>query len=336
MRMRAAFNQFAVPGLRSAGGGCQMLRARDGWVALNLSRPDDRALLPALTCSDGADCASDAALAERIASCDAAILVAQGRLLGMAIAALDETPASEPLHLVLQGRERRRALSGHPLVVDLSSLWAGPLAARLLGMGGARVIKVESVTRPDGLREGDRALFSFLNQGKEPLALDLRDPHGRDALVDLISRADVVIEASRPRALRQLGIDADALVEHVPGLVWLTITGHGVRGEAANWIGFGDDAAVAGGLSAALRTATGKIGFVGDAIADPLTGIFAAHEARARLATGLGGRIVLSMSAIAAQALDETEGADPAGLTRDLEGWAAAEGLPIAPASFMQ
>ena len=146
-----------------------------------------------------------------------------------------------------------------------------------------------------------------------------------------------MIEAARPRALRQLGIDADALVRATPGLVWMSITGHGVgRGvaaddvaEAAQWIGFGDDTAVAGGLSAAMREASDTIGFVGDAIGDPLSGIFAARAMAERLASGVGGRMILSMSGVVAEALASERNRDGAALNHSLRQWAAASGLPF-------
>jgi crotonobetainyl-CoA:carnitine CoA-transferase CaiB-like acyl-CoA transferase len=160
----------------------------------------------------------------------------------------------------------------------------------------------------------------------------LRDPAGRDALKALLASANIVIEASRPRALLQLGIDADMLVQQTPGLVWLTITAHGILGGAANWIGFGDDCGVAGGLSAALRDATGEVGFVGDAIADPLTGIAAARAAVEQRHRGTGGRLIFAMSAIAAEALADEQRRDPDALRESLAGWAAARGNPFPPA----
>jgi crotonobetainyl-CoA:carnitine CoA-transferase CaiB-like acyl-CoA transferase len=215
-----------------------------------------------------------------------------------------------------------------PRVLDLSALWAGPLASHLLWLAGAEVIKVESRTRPDAMRKGDGQLFALLNQGKASVVLDFATIEGRNALHSLIAQADIVIEAARPRALAQLGIDADAIVRTTPGLVWLTITGHGAMGEAANWIGFGDDCGVAGGLSAALRAATGRPGFVGDAIGDPLTGIRAAGTAWANWASGKGGRFGLSMRGVVGEALAETR-SDGAALDRALVGWAAAAGSPF-------
>jgi crotonobetainyl-CoA:carnitine CoA-transferase CaiB-like acyl-CoA transferase len=214
-------------------------------------------------------------------------------------------------------------------VIDLSALWAGPLATSILQRAGAEVVKAESRTRPDSMRTGDPALFARLNGGKASVALDLRDPADRDRLIALIRRAQIVVEAARPRALGQLGIDADALVREVPGLVWISITGHGIAGEAGDWIGFGDDCAIAGGLSAALHRATGAIGFVGDACADPLTGIHAARAALARYRSGTGAHLVLSMSGVVAEALASETRRDPQALTRTLHQWAGAVGGPF-------
>ncbi|MET0363863.1 MAG: CoA transferase [Sphingobium sp.] len=325
---RALANGFAVPGAVSAGGGCRLLRAKDGWVALNLSRQDDRDLAPALFL-DGDVGSSSTAIAAAMLQWDAKDIVARGRELGLAIAGLDETAHSPPIDLTGIGTARK-ARPRRPLVIDLSALWAGPLAGHLLWLAGAEVVKVESSRRPDAMRDGDPGLFALINQGKANVALDLKDAADRDALIALIGRADMVIEAARPRALLQLGIDADALVRSVPGLVWVTITGHGVADDAADWVGFGDDCGVAGGLSAALRDATGTIGFVGDAIADPLTGITAANAAWERWSLGTGGRIALSMSGVVRTALLEERTRNPAAFGSLLRQWAAAMGQPIA------
>jgi crotonobetainyl-CoA:carnitine CoA-transferase CaiB-like acyl-CoA transferase len=169
----------------------------------------------------------------------------------------------------------------------------------------------------------------LLNQGKASVVLDLRDPNDRQALRSLIVTSDIVIEAARPRALAQLGIDVADIVQNTQGLIWVTITGHGDVGEAANWVGFGDDCAVSGGLSAALRAATGRTGFVGDAIADPLTGMSAALVAWEAWAKGRGGRFVLAMSEIVARCLRTARERDPAALNATLTAWSDAVGKPF-------
>jgi hypothetical protein len=325
---RAVANGFAVPGRRSAGGGCRLYDTLDTPIALTLARADDRPLLPALFGDASIDGSDDAAIADHMARARACDLVARGRMLGLAIAALDEAPGNPALTITAKG-DAAPIGDRTPLVIDLTALWAGPLAGHLLGLTGAQVIKVESRNRPDRMREGDPALFARLNQGKANVALDLRDPTDRDALIALIRRADIVLEAARPRALRQLGIDADQLVRETAGLVWVTITGHGVAGDAAEWIGFGDDCSVAGGLSAALRDATGAIGFGGDACADPLTGMVAARAALEQCARGFGARMILSMSGVVAQALAEERAQDEAALITTLTHWAAAQGQPF-------
>lgn len=324
---RAAHNKFVVPGRTSAGGGCRMFEARDGSIALNLSRADDRDMLPALVLADRFEQLDDAAVIAGIALQPVAELLERGRTLGLAIAAIDEVPASSASKVTATGEPRPG--KNRLLVIDLSALWAGPLAAHLIGLTGAEVIKVESRNRPDSMREGDPHLFALLNHGKANVALDLRDAEDREALLALIRRADVVIESARPRALLQLGIDADALVREVLGLVWITITGHGVEGEAASWIGFGDDTAVAGGLSAALYNAAGTLGFVGDALGDPLTGIYAANLAVRAGATHRGVRHIVSMSGVVAEAIAWERSANPVAFTRELNAWAANIGAPF-------
>ena len=318
---RAGLNGFRVPGRVSAGGGCRLWDTATVPVALNLARAEDRSLLPALFQDADVEGAEDERLALAFAKADASTLVAHGRVLGMAIALLDEVEPGSAARTTATGIARP-AGSNRLLVVDLSALWAGPLAAHLLQRAGAEVVKVESPDRADTMRHGDAALFARLNGGKRSVVLDLARPEQHEALCRLIARADVVIEAARPRAMENFGIFADEVVGQVPGLVWLTITGHGSLGEAAGWVGFGDDCGVAGGLSAALLRASGSIGFVGDAIADPLAGIHAAHCALEQRASGVGARIVLSMSGVVATAIAAERAWDPVAFDGVLQGWA--------------
>ena len=177
------------------------------------------------------------------------------------------------------------------------------------------------------MREGDPGLFASLNQGKASVVADLHSPSGIAALTALIARADIVIEAARPRALAQLGIDAAAVIATTPGLTWITITAHGATGPEAEYIGFGDDCAVAGGLAAAIARATGQPGFGGDAVADPLTGILAARAAWAGWQSGRAQRLAVTMSSTIARALREDAGCTPA----LLGAWAKAQGQPFPP-----
>ena len=148
------------------------------------------------------------------------------------------------------------------LVVDFSALWAGPLCAHLLGLAGARVVKVETPDRPDGARRGNPDFYRLLHGGHESVVLDPTTTGGRRALALLVGAADIVIEASRPRALTRFGLDAGAAV--ASGTTWVSIT---AAGRSANRVGFGDDLAAAAGLVAYGSDDVPL--FVGDALAEP-------------------------------------------------------------------
>ena len=329
---RGSNGNYTINGTTSAGlGGSRLLATRDGgWFALSLIRDADRELMPALfgdAAIDGHDWQAIAAAAKLH---DCHDLLARGRDLGLPVASADEQPACPAIEVLTTGPHRERPAGHRPLVVDLSAIWAGPLAGHLLWLAGCEVVKVESLTRPDLIRRDDPATFDLINQGKASMVIDFASAEQKAALVSLIRRADMVIESSRVRALKQLGIDADMLVREVPGLVWLSVTGHGASGEAAGWTGIGNDCAVAGGLARALEQASGQIGFVGDALADPLTGITAALEGWRAYRSGKAARIGFSMSAIAARALAEERAFDAAALEAELCAWGAAEGQQFA------
>ncbi len=309
---RAALAGFTRQGQVSAGGTSRLLRCADGWSGVTLSRADDVAAVPALLGLLGLDVPEPAALADAWAALAAAALatsaptLADGaQLLGIPAAALPPLPAIAagaawpPWEVSRIAGVSSARLDG-ALVVDLSSMWAGPLCARLLGLGGARVVKVETPDRPDGARAGNRAFFDWLHAGHQSVVLDLRSASGRDSLGTLLAAADVVIEASRPRALEQLGL-APSQVRHRDGQVWLSITGYG-RATPGR-VAFGDDAAVGGGLVALVPGPDGagdEPVFCADAVADPLTGVCGALAVARSLADGGGQLIDLPMRAVAA------------------------------------
>ncbi len=305
---RAALAGLGRRGATSPGGAWRLLPTADGWLALNLARPDDTCLLPALfECAwergTEAGDVSESMLgfdlaAQHLGRATTAHWVARGRLLGLPIAPCLPEPTSPPADDDWPGPLNRTApMRGErpPLVVDLSSLWAGPLCGGLLARSGARVIKVESSHRPDGARRGPARFFDLLNGEKEMVALDLRATEGVEALRRLLLAADIVVESARPRALEGFGIHAEEMVGRRPGLCWISITGYGRTGGRREWVAFGDDAGVAAGLSGGLRDAAGTPLFCGDAIADPITGTHAAVVALAAYRSGRGGLLDVSL-----------------------------------------
>jgi alpha-methylacyl-CoA racemase len=122
------------------------------------------------------------------------------------------------------------------VVVDLSRHLPGPLAGRLLADLGARVIKVEEPSQGDPvrsappLREGVGSLAAILLSGLESIALDLKQPGGREVLGRLLPRADVLLESFRPGTLARLGFPPGELRERHPRLVVCSLSGWGQTG----------------------------------------------------------------------------------------------------------
>jgi crotonobetainyl-CoA:carnitine CoA-transferase CaiB-like acyl-CoA transferase len=297
---RAALAGHARRGAVSPGGACRIVHTAATPLAINLARPSDWESVPAWLEDDTWRAADEAsmwdALVRSVARRKPAELLERGRMLGLAVAdAATGVAAGRAWYEVFAGAPfvagPTAARESGPLVIDLSALWAGPLCAQLLAQLGARVIKVESPSRPDGARRGEPRFFDLLNGARESVALDLASPAGRRQLRELVARADIVIEASRARALRQLGVIAEEVVSGASSPTWIALSGHGRREPQADWIAYGDDAGIAGGLSSLLHEVTGEWLVCGDAIADPLTGLHAALVAWASWLGG-GGRLV--------------------------------------------
>jgi hypothetical protein len=297
---RAAFMSLTRQGDINLGGSCRFLQAADAEFVINMTRDSDWEMLPALfegQIDNAAAYAHDWLALKKTAKFFAVSdLLERARLLGLALVPAEglSLPHKSWVESTLLGR-RADTSSRLPLVLDLSSLWAGPLCSHLLHKIGARVIKVESLSRPDGARSGNKKFYDLLNAGKQSVALDFKTEEGIAQLKLLIKSADIVIEGSRPRALHQMGIYAEQIVAERPGLTWLSITGYGRASPYGDWVAFGDDAAVAAGLSAAIKQDSGDWLFCGDAIADPLTGLHAALAAWASWKRGGGHMLDVSL-----------------------------------------
>jgi hypothetical protein len=292
---RAALRGLSRQGPVSCGGSTHLVQAADGFVAVSLARPDDVAALEAWLGSTVPSEDPWPAVHEMAAAATASVLDERAALLGLPVAALGSVaPRAGAFGLPVAAiRFDGRDAAARPIegatVVDLSALWAGPLCGQLLAEAGADVIKVESVARGDGARHGPAAFFDLLNSAKRSVALNLGTPDGRDALRRVIAAADVVIESARPRALEQMGIAAGAVLRQPRGpRVWVSITSHGRAEGAGLRVGFGDVAAVAGGLVAADDNGPC---FVADAVTDPVAGLVAA--AAVLEALHAGGRWLL-------------------------------------------
>ncbi|WP_328503555.1 CoA transferase [Streptomyces sp. NBC_00457] len=141
-------------------------------------------------------------------------------------------------------------------VLDLATLFAGPLAATLLGDFGAEVIKVEHPTKPDPARghgpakDGVGLWWKLLGRNKRTITLDLSKPGGRTTLLRLAATADVVIENFRPGTLEKWDLGWPELSAANPRLVLTRVTGFGQFGPYAHRPGFGTLAEAMSGFAA--------------------------------------------------------------------------------------
>lgn len=313
--VRVVGERAALAGLRrrgeiSCGGASRLLAAGEGHLVLTLAREEDLELVPALVEGDlpaGGD--AWAAVTAWARTRPAAEASARACLLGLPSGVVGAGPVT-PGPAVLSRQGARRTPRERPRVLDLSALWAGPLSAHLLGLAGADVVKVESRRRLDGARRGPGAFYDLLHAGQRSVVLDFDDPADRARLGDLAASADIVIESSRPRALRRLGVEAEALVDQ--GVTWVSVTAHG-RDAGADQVGFGDDVAATSGLvgrpGTAGANATGgpaaaPVTFCADALADPLTGLCAGVAGLLSLRAPRARLIDVAMDRVAAAAAD--------------------------------
>ncbi len=174
-------------------------------------------------------------------------------------------------------------------VVDLSRVLAGPYATMTLADLGADVVKIEHPLGGDETRTwgppfvgGESAYFLSVNRGKRSVALDLKDPEGRELALELCARADVVIENFRPGGAARLGLDYEAVRKHRPDVVYCTISGFGAR-EPRDRAGYDFTVQAESGLMAITGEPDGEPMKVGVAIVDVLAGLNAATAILAAL-----------------------------------------------------
>ena len=197
------------------------------------------------------------------------------------------------------------------LVIDLTRALAGPHAAMMLGDLGARVIKVETPETGDDTRgwgppfvgdDGDvSTYFLSCNRNKESIELNLKSEHGSHVLVELIRRADVLIENFRPGVLDRLGFSHDELAALNSRLILLSISGFGADGPEGGRAGYDQIAQGEAGLMSLTGPDPTTPTKVGVPIGDLLAGIYGAYGVLAKLherdRTGVGGVVTTSLLA---------------------------------------
>jgi crotonobetainyl-CoA:carnitine CoA-transferase CaiB-like acyl-CoA transferase len=191
-------------------------------------------------------------------------------------------------------------------VLDLTRVLSGPYCTMLLGDMGARVIKVEQPGKGDDTRawgppflEGESAYFLSVNRNKESVTLDFKHPDGRAILGNLVAKSDVVVENFRPGTLAKTGLDYASLAPRHPRLVYASVSGFGQTGPRKKEPGYDAVIQAEGGLMSITGAADGPPYRLGVAIADIVSGMFAAYGVVnalfARERTGRGQLVDVAM-----------------------------------------
>ncbi|PAJ74608.1 carnitine dehydratase [Pseudoalteromonas sp. NBT06-2] len=128
-------------------------------------------------------------------------------------------------------------------ILDFSTLLPGPYASMMLADLGAEVLRVESSTRTDLLREmtpkvgESSAAHQYLNRSKKSISLDLKKLEAIEIIKELVKKYDVVLEQFRPGVMNRLGIGYEKLKEINPSIIYCAITGYGQTGPYKNRAG---------------------------------------------------------------------------------------------------
>ncbi len=123
------------------------------------------------------------------------------------------------------------------VVLDLTRLLPGAVAAQQLVDWGAEVVKIEQPGTGDYARTMNPAVFARTNSGKKSVAIDLKAPQGREALLALARQADVLIEGFRPGVMTRLGLSFEELHAMNKRLIYVSLTGYGQSGPFAQLAG---------------------------------------------------------------------------------------------------
>jgi CoA:oxalate CoA-transferase len=174
-------------------------------------------------------------------------------------------------------------------VVDLSRVLAGPYCTMVLADLGARVIKVEAPEGGDDSRHygpfvaGKSAYFMSLNRGKESIALDLKDDDDRAIFLELVGRADVLVENFRPGTMERLGFGWDMLHERYPRLIYAAVSGFGRTGPYSSRAAYDIIVQAMGGVMSLTGQPDAPPVRVGASIGDIVAALFMSTAVNAAL-----------------------------------------------------
>lgn len=189
-------------------------------------------------------------------------------------------------------------------VLDLSRVLAGPYCTALLADLGAEIIKLEPPAGDDyrhigPFKDGESALFTLNNRGKQSLVLDLKDPADLALAKGIAAQVDVVVENFRPGVAARLGLGAEDLRAVNPGLIYCSISGFGQQGPFRDLPAYDLVVQAMSGLMAGTGEEGGAPLKTGESVADLIAGLFASWSIMAALvgrnASGQGATLDVAM-----------------------------------------
>jgi CoA:oxalate CoA-transferase len=188
-------------------------------------------------------------------------------------------------------------------IFDMTRVMAGPFCTALLADLGAEVIKLEPPAGDDYRHigpfvQGQSALFTLMNRGKQSIVMDLKDPAAVGQARSIALGCDVVVENFRPGVAARLGLGPE-LRDVCPSLIYASISGFGQTGPSAHLPAYDLVAQAMSGLMAATGEAGGPPLKVGESYGDLMAGLYAAWGIMAALyqrgQTGQGATLDVAM-----------------------------------------
>lgn len=190
-------------------------------------------------------------------------------------------------------------------VIDLTRVLAGPYATMILGDLGAEIIKVEMPNKGDDSRafgpyvNNESAYFMSLNRNKRSITINLKSEKGKEIFLELVKKADVLVENFRPGTMEKLGLGYDYLSTINPKLIYAASSGYGHTGPYSKRAAYDAVVQAMSGLMSITGQKDGKPTRVGTSIADITAGLFTAIGILAALnsrnVTGKGQKVDVAM-----------------------------------------
>ena len=173
------------------------------------------------------------------------------------------------------------ALSGL-VVLDLTRVLAGPYCTMLFADMGANIIKIEEPEKGDDTRQyapiynGESVYFININRNKRGITLNLKNDKAKALFLDMVKKADIVVENYRPGTMEKLGLGYEQLKEVNPGIIYASISGFGHTGRYKDRPGYDIIAQAMSGLMSTTGWPGGEPTRTGTALSDVLGGLSAA------------------------------------------------------------